>query len=343
MTKQIKAKFMEVCGTHTFAIAKFGIKNIYSETIDFLSGPGCPVCVTSQEDIDYIIELAKNQDNIIVSFGDMIRVPSSDLEISLEKLPQDNIKIIYSVTEVLNIAINNCKKNVIFIAVGFETTSPLVASIIIQAKAKKIKNFYIFSALKTIIPALDSLLQSKQLDVDGFLLPGHVCAVIGYKPFEFISNKYNIACVVAGFTHTTLKTAIDNLYNMYIQKNYKLLNCYDSVVSENGNPIAQYIVKKVFTQANALWRGLGDIKNSGLQLNKQYENFNILNKFKRLNRKTDNQNTCICGKLFTGKYKPTDCQNFAKKCTPVTPIGPCMVSSEGVCASYYKYGEHNDK
>ncbi|MFA7074771.1 MAG: hydrogenase formation protein HypD [Endomicrobiaceae bacterium] len=343
MIKQKKAKFMEVCGTHTFAIAKFGIKSIYSETINFLSGPGCPVCVTSQEDIDYIIELAKNKNNIIVSFGDMIRVPSGNLKMSLEKLPQDNIKIIYSVGEVLNIAYNNSSKNVIFIAVGFETTSPLIASIVSEAKENKIKNFFIFAALKTIIPAIDFLLRSKQINVDGFILPGHVCSVTGYKPFEFIVKKYNIACTVAGFNHTNLKTAIDKLYEMHINKNYKLINCYTPVVSECGNITAQDIVNKVFEKDDAVWRGLGNIKESGLKLNKNYNMFNILNIFKKTDKKQISQNTCICGKLFTGKYKPTDCSNFAKKCTPVTPIGPCMVSSEGVCASYYKYGEENDK
>lgn len=334
---------MEVCGTHTFAIAKFGIKSIYSKTINFLSGPGCPVCVTSQQDIDYIIELAKNKSNIIVSFGDMIRVPSGDLKMSLEKLPQDNIRIIYSVAEALNAALSNPSKNVIFIAVGFETTSPLIASIIAEAKEKNIKNFFIFTALKTIIPAIDSLLQAKKINVDGFILPGHVCSVTGYKPFEFIVKKYNIACVTAGFNPSDLKTAIDKLYEMYIHKTSKLINCYDSVVSEYGNTTAQNIVNKVFVKDDAVWRGLGNIKESGLKLNKQYERFNILNIFKKTDKKQPAGNSCICGKLFTGKYKPSDCRNFATKCTPVTPVGPCMVSSEGVCASYYKYGEQNDK
>lgn len=334
---------MEICGTHTFAIAKYGIKNIYAQTIDFLSGPGCPVCVTSRQDIDYVIELAENKNNIIVSFGDMIRVPATNPKISLDKMPKDNIKIIYSVNQTLDIALENPGKNVIFIAVGFETTAGLIASVIDEAKNKNIKNFYVFCALKTIIPAINFLLFSKQINADGFILPGHVCAVTGFEPFEFIADKYNTACVIAGFTANNLKNAIDKLYAMHVKKDYQLINCYQGVVSAKGNVSAQKIINKVFSKDDAVWRGLGKIKESGLKLNSAYDCFNIENKYKKTNKKTANKNTCICGKLFTGKYKPCDCKNFAKKCTPETPIGPCMVSSEGVCASFYKYGEFNEK
>ena len=175
MQKTVQARFMEVCGTHTFALSKFALKSFYSSKIDFLSGPGCPVCVTSQNDIDYIIGLAKNNDNIIVSFGDMMRVPSSNNNISLDKLKKNNIKTVYSVLDILNIAAENPDKNVIFLAVGFETTAPLIAGVILDAHKRNIKNFYIFSVLKTIIPALDGLLSKKQIKADGFILPGHVC------------------------------------------------------------------------------------------------------------------------------------------------------------------------
>lgn len=344
MQKIKQAKFMEVCGTHTFAISKFALKNFYFQKIDFLSGPGCPVCVTSQEDIDYIIELAKNDDNIIVSFGDMMRVPSSDNNISLDKLQKNNIKTVYSVLDILNIAVANPDKNVIFLAVGFETTAPLIAGIILDAQAKKIKNFYIFSMLKTIVPALDELLFNKQIKVDGFILPGHVCTVIGYKPFDFIVKKYKIPCVVAGFEFDNLKNAIDSLYDLYINKEVKLLNCYSSTVKENGNIKALKTIYDVFVQDNIKWRGLGNIDNSGLKLNKKYNKFDILNKFPKKDVSSGkNISKCICGKLFVGKYKPNQCPSFAKECTPLTPVGPCMVSSEGVCASYYKYGEINAK
>lgn len=344
MQKLKQAKFMEVCGTHTFAISKFALKNFYFEKIDFLSGPGCPVCVTSQEDIDYVIELAKNDDNIIVSFGDMMRVPSSDNNISLDKLQKNNIKTVYSVLDILSIAVENPDKNVIFLAVGFETTAPLIAGIILDAKERKIKNFYIFSMLKTIVPALNQLLSKKQIKVDGFILPGHVCTVIGYKPFEFIVEKYKIPCVVAGFEFDNLKKAIDSLYDLYINKEVKLLNCYSSTVKENGNIKALKTIYDVFVEDDAKWRGLGNIDNSGLKLSKKYSRFDILNKFSKKDISFKKSiSKCICGKLFIGKYKPNQCPSFAKECTPLTPIGPCMVSSEGVCASYYKYGEINAK
>lgn len=344
MQKLKQAKFMEVCGTHTFAISKFALKNFYFEKIDFLSGPGCPVCVTSQEDIDYVIELAKNDDNIIVSFGDMMRVPSSDNNISLDKLQKNNIKTVYSVLDILSIAVENPDKNVIFLAVGFETTAPLIAGIILDAKERKIKNFYIFSMLKTIVPALNQLLSKKQIKVDGFILPGHVCTVIGYKPFEFIVEKYKIPCVVAGFEFDNLKKAIDSLYDLYINKEVKLLNCYSSTVKENGNIKALKTIYDVFVEDDAKWRGLGNIDNSGLKLSKNYSRFDILNKFSKKDISFKKSiSKCICGKLFIGKYKPNQCPSFAKECTPLTPIGPCMVSSEGVCASYYKYGEINAK
>lgn len=344
MQKLKQAKFMEVCGTHTFAISKFAMKKFYFQKIDFLSGPGCPVCVTSQEDIDYIIELAKNDDNIIVSFGDMMRVPSSDNNISLDKLQNNNIKTVYSVLDILNVAIENPDKNVIFLAVGFETTAPLIAGIILDAQAKKIKNFYIFSMLKTIVPALNQLLLKKQIKVDGFILPGHVCTVIGYKPFEFLVEKYKIPCVVAGFEFDDLKKAIDSLYDLYINKEVKLLNCYSSTVKENGNIKALKTIYDVFVQHDIKWRGLGNIDNSGLKLNKKYSKFDILNKFPKKDISFKKSiSKCICGKLFVGKYKPNQCPSFSKECTPLTPIGPCMVSSEGVCASYYKYGEIDAK
>ncbi|MDD5021206.1 MAG: hydrogenase formation protein HypD [Endomicrobiaceae bacterium] len=344
MQKIKQARFMEVCGTHTFALSKFAMKNFYFEKIDFLSGPGCPVCVTSQEDIDYIIELAKNDDNIIVSFGDMMRVPSSDNNISLDKLQKNNIKTVYSVLDILNIAVENPDKNVIFLAVGFETTAPLIAGIILDAQERKIKNFYIFSMLKTIIPALNQLLSKKQIKVDGFILPGHVCTVIGYKPFEFIVEKYKIPCVVAGFEFDDLKIAVDSLYDLYVNKKVKLLNCYPATVKENGNIKALKTIYDVFVEDDAKWRGLGNIDNSGLKLSKNYSRFDILNKFAKKNMRSKKSiSKCICGKLFIGKYKPNQCPSFAKECTPLTPIGPCMVSSEGVCASYYKYGEANAK
>ncbi len=344
MRKTKQARFMEVCGTHTFAISKFALKHFYTQKIDFLSGPGCPVCVTSQEDIDYVIELAKNNNNIIVSFGDMMRVPSSDNSVSLDKLNQNNIKTVYSVLDILSIAVKNPGKNVIFLAVGFETTAPLIAGIILDAKKRKIKNFYIFSMLKTIVPALDLLLLKKQIKVDGFILPGHVCTVIGYKPFEFIVKKYKIPCIVAGFEFDNLKKAIDLLHGLYVNKEVKLLNCYSSAVKENGNTKALKTVYDVFTVNNVKWRGLGDIDNSGLKLNQKYSGFDVLNKFpKKSAVSKKNISKCICGKLFVGKYKPNQCPSFAKECTPLTPVGPCMVSSEGVCASYYKYGEINAK
>lgn len=334
---------MEICGTHTFAIAKFGIKSIYGRNVDFLSGPGCPVCVTSQADIDYIIELAGNKKNIIASFGDMMRVPSGNLEVSLAKLPGDNIRIIYSPKDALAAALDNPDKNVILISVGFETTAPLIASVVLEAKEKKIGNFYIFSVLKTIIPAIDALLESKQINADGFILPGHVCSVTGSKPFEFIYKKYNIPCVVAGFSHNNLKEAVDKLLDMRATGKYGVSNCYKSVVSLNGNKTASGAVKKVFETEDVFWRGLGNIKNSGLKLKDKYSDFDVLNKYKRTAPKKEDKNSCICGKLFTGKYKPSQCKNFAVKCTPATPVGPCMVSSEGVCASYYKYGDGNEK
>lgn len=341
---QKTAKFMEVCGTHTFAISKFGLKKFYAGKIDFLSGPGCPVCVTHGDDIDYIAGLAKNTDNIIVSFGDMLRVPSGDENVSLEKLNNNNVKTVYSVVDVLNIAEKNPDKNVIFLAAGFETTAPLAAGLIIDAYKRKIKNFYIFSVLKNIIPALSSLLEQKKINADGFILPGHVCTITGYKSFEFISGNYKIPCVVAGFDFAGLKNAVDVLYGLSSEKKTELVNCYGAVTSE-GNVKALKTIYEVFEEDDVKWRGLGNISKSGLKLNHKYERFDVLRKFSRKNsvKPSKKASKCICGKLFTGRYKPADCPSFAKECTPLTPVGPCMVSGEGVCASYYKYGDRNEK
>jgi len=344
MKKSKPAKFMEVCGTHTFALSKFALKKFYGGKIEFLSGPGCPVCVTSQQDIDYAVQLAENSENIVVSFGDMVRVPSSNPQVSLEKFKKQNVKTIYSVLDVLNIAVENPSKNIVFIAVGFETTVPLIASLILDAHKRKLNNFYIFCSLKTIVPALKQLLSKKQIKADGFILPGHVCTVTGYEPFEFIAQEYKIPCVVAGFEFEDLKKAVDLLYSMHINKTAELKNCY-APVTKNGNIKALKAVAEVFESETVKWRGLGIIGESGLKLRKKYEKFDITKKIARKNsvKGLKSASKCICGSLFTGKYKPSDCPSFAKECTPLTPAGPCMVSSEGVCASYYKYGDKNEK
>lgn len=326
--------FMEVCGTHTTAIARAGIRGMMPKNLNLLSGPGCPVCVTPQETIDYAIALAKRKNVIITTFGDMVRVPGSKL--SLENFSPE---VVYSALDALNIALKNSDKDVVFIGVGFETTSPTIAATILAGEKRKIKNFYILPAFKLIPPALDFIAKSPRINVQGFILPGHVSTIIGAKPYYFLAEKYHIPGCITGFEPIEILQGILNLTRQIAEKRASIDIEYSKVVKPEGNKKALEILNKVFQVCDAEWRGIGMIPKSGMALKDKYKKYDVTRRFKISLTKAVEPKGCICGKVLLGLNLPVDCGLFGTKCTPLSPIGPCMVSSEGSCAAYYKYGD----
>jgi len=331
---------MEVCGTHTQSFFRFGLDKLLPKNLRLIAGPGCPVCVSSQDYIDKAIALAKLKDTIILSFGDMLRVPGSTSTLEKERARGANISIVYSALDALAIARKNYQKKVIFLAVGFETTAPTIALSIIRAKKENLKNLFFFSSLKLIPPAMDYLVKDRRLNLQGFLCPGHVSGIIGTKPYEFIPKRYRIGCCVAGFEPLDILEGVYILIQQIIKSKPMVANQYTRVVTKQGNLKAQKIIFEVFKICDASWRGLGEIPKSGLRLKEEFLQFDIDNtiatniKHKTLNLK---HSKCRCGEVLKGLIQPDACLLFRKSCSPEHPYGPCMVSSEGACNAYYKY------
>ena len=324
---------MEVCGTHTMAIARAGMRGMLPDNIHLLSGPGCPVCVTPQETIDYAIALAQQRDIIVTTFGDMVRVPGSKM--SLESFSP---KIVYSALDALTVAQENPNKDIIFLGVGFETTSPTIAATVLAAEKRRLRNFYVLPAFKLIPPALEFIAQSPMVDVQGFILPGHVSTIIGSRPYQFIAEKYNIPGCVTGFDPLDILQGIFSLVRQIVDKRPRIDIEYSKLVKPDGNKQALAILNKVFSVCDAKWRGIGTIANSGLTFKNRYRRYDVTQKYRLRIPKSIEPKGCICGKVLLGVNVPLDCALFGKECTPLSAIGPCMVSSEGSCAAYYKYG-----
>lgn len=333
-------KFMEVCGTHTMSIAKYGLRNSF-DNIELISGPGCPVCVTASNRLEQCILLSR-KDVIMTTFGDMIRVPAITSSLEKERSSGADIRIIYSVYDSLKIATDNPEKEIVFAGAGFETTAPLAAVLIKEAYNKKIKNISLFSMFKSIFPALELIMSSKDLKIDGFLLPGNVASVTGSDAFSILSDKYAVPGVVAGFSKEDVIKAVKALEKICDKNGKFVINEYNSVVSAEGNEKARIILKEVFDLVDDVWRGFGLIRKSGFRLNKKYEQYDADKKFD-LKPVRERKEICLCGDIMKGITSPDRCPNFAKKCTPQNPVGPCMVSSEGVCSAYYKYGDSSGK
>jgi len=324
---------MEVCGTHTMAIARSGIRGMVPENVKLLSGPGCPVCVTPQETIDYVIALAQQEDVIITTFGDMVRVPGTR-----STLEQVAPKIVYSPLDALSTAQASPDTNTVFIGVGFETTSPTVAATVVRAQELGVSNFFVVPAFKLIPPALDFIARSPKVNVHGFLLPGHVSTIIGSAPYEFLAQQYQLPGCVTGFEPIDILQGILNLVRQIDQGTPRIEIEYRKVVKPEGNQKALEILYRVFRVADARWRGIGLIEKSGLAFNREFERFDATKKFSVKTPESVEPKGCICGRVLLGLNIPVDCKLFGTQCTPLTPVGPCMVSSEGSCAAYYKYG-----
>ena len=336
----VSANLMEVCGTHTMAIFKFGIRSLLPKGVKLLSGPGCPVCVTSSADIDAMIKLSDINGAIITTFGDMVRVPGSSGSLNDKKALGSDVRVVYSPLDAIAIAKENGGRPVIFLGVGFETTAPTIAATIIEAHEKGINNFYVYSAHKLIPPAIRALLDADEVHIDGFLLPGHVSVIIGERPYEFIAKEFGIPAVIAGFEPVDI---MESVYLLLKQRKggakAEVGVEYSRVVKAAGNPKAKSVLSEVFETAPAEWRGLGIIAHSGLEIKTKYSRFDAKIAFNIKPNYSSIRSSCSCGKILRGLMPPLDCKLFARTCTPEDPKGPCMVSTEGACAAYYKYGK----
>jgi hydrogenase expression/formation protein HypD len=304
--------------------------------INLISGPGCPVCVTPIFYIDEIIALSRGEDFIITSFGDMMRVPGSTSTLEKEKTDGADIRIVYSTLDALQIACNNPSKKVIFMGVGFETTSPTIASAVLKAQKDEINNFAVLSVAKIMPPAMKALLEGKEVNIDGFICPGHVSTIIGSKPYTFVTTQYKVPCVICGFEPLDILQGIYMLVKQIEDGKAEVEIQYERAVKPEGNKIALDKINEVFKVVDSNWRGIGNIPLSGLEIKDKYGKFNA-RKFEVEIEETKESRGCRCGEVLRGVITPPECSLFRKVCTPENPQGACMVSTEGTCAAYYKY------
>ena len=330
---------MEVCGTHTMAIAKSGIKSMLPEKVKLLSGPGCPVCVTPPQVIDAVLELAMRPEITIATYGDMVRVPGSRPGDSLQRRRALGAKllVVYSPVDAVEYAKENPDREVVFLGVGFETTAPGTAAAVLTAKEKKVKNFSVLSMLKTVEPALRALMKTEDFKVQGFLCPGHVGTIIGERGFAFLPDEYQMPAVIAGFEPEDILLSVYLLLRQIAEGRPRVENQYKRAVSPKGNVLAQNMIGRCLEPRADLWRGLGRIENSGLGFRAEFSDFDAEKKFSIRYGEETGPSACRCGDVICGRISPSRCPMFGKRCTPEDPVGPCMVSSEGACAAAYKY------
>lgn len=332
-----RVNIMEVCGTHTVQFFHTGVKDIFPENLNLIDGPGCPVCVTTNDYLDRAIEIAREHNVIISTFGDMMRVPSSYSSLQKEKAGGVHIEIVYSPLDALALAEKNPGKEVMFLSVGFETTIPTEAVCVKKAKEENIKNFSLLVGNKLTPPAVAALLEAEDVKLDGFILPGHVSTITGVKGWRFVVEKYKKAGVVAGFNSKDLLISTIALVNLIKKNKIEIINEYKEVVKEEGNTKAQEIMYEIFEPDDAGWRGIGMIPASGMKLREEYAGFDAAKKFPVTPPPVKEPRGCRCGEILRGLVSPPECPLFAKTCTPANPVGACMVSTEGSCAAYYKY------
>ena len=343
-------KMMEVCGTHTMAIARWGLRAVLPDNITLISGPGCPVCVTANQDIDLAIEIAKQPDVIVTTFGDMMKVPGSYESLSDVKAKGADVRIVYSPLDALALAEKEPTREVVFIAVGFETTTPLIAATLKRAEEMGLENFSVCTIHKTVPKALRALADDPEVQVAAFILPGHVSTIIGLEPYQFLARDFGVPGVIAGFEPVDILQGMLMLLDQLIELE-QARNCeevdniaqaniqlaYTRGVREEGNPVALAAIEEVFEPCNAQWRGLGVIPDTGLTLRESFAKYNAALRFEPVPPPTVEPKGCQCGDILRGVISPHDCRLFGRTCSPENPIGPCMVSSEGSCAAWYRY------
>ena len=331
-------RLMEVCGTHTVAIFRSGIRSMLPPGVELISGPGCPVCVTPAGEIDRAIALARREGMILATFGDLMRVPGSSSSLQEERAKGNAIRVILSPLDAVKIAEDNPDKTVCFFGVGFETTSPAIAAAVMEAQRKGCSNFYLLSSQRLIPPAMRALLSAGKVNIDGFILPGHVSVVIGKAPYCFLAEEFGLPGVITGFEPLDILEGIYLLLRQRKEGRTEIEIQYSRVVQEEGNPRARGIMEEVFAPVDARWRGLGTIPQSGLALRDGFSQMDAAQAFDLPLQDIAEPPGCLCGEVLQGLIRPPECSLFGTRCTPEAPVGPCMVSTEGSCAAFYKYG-----
>ena len=338
-----KAVLMEVCGSHTWAISHTGIRDLLKDSVDLISGPGCPVCVTSAGEIARMVDLAKTRGVMTATFGDMLRVPGPKGSLEAARAEGHRIQVVYSAWDAIELAKANPTAEVVFLGVGFETTAPSAAVLVRACKEQGIRNLSLYSAHKTMPQALRSLLGAPDFAVDGLILPGHVSAVTGWRYFDFVGTEFGVPAAVSGFEACDILYAVLVILKKLVSGDHSISNCYQRAVSADGNVRAMAAIREVFETKASLWRGLGWVSDSGLEVSSNLKEFDAVSRF-GLGPVSDEPEPpgCGCAKVLTGRVKPHDCPLFGIACNPSRPVGPCMVSSEGSCRAYYSYEGRRD-
>ena len=329
---------MEVCGTHTMAIYQYGIRSLLPDSVRLISGPGCPVCVTPNGYIDRAIAYSRLPDTIITTFGDMVRVPGSSSSLMEERAKGADVRIVYSPLDAVAIAKKNPLKKVVFMGVGFETTAPTIAGSILDASEKGVANYLVLAANKTIPIPMEVLSSDPELKIDGYICPAHVSVIIGADSYRTLAEQRGVPCVVTGFEPADVMQGVEMLVRQVVEGISKVEIQYSRVVKREGNRKAQQVLAEVFDVCDAAWRGIGVIPGSGLKINARYAAFDAENVLTVSVEELREHKGCRCGEVLKGKVTPFECPLFASECTPESPVGACMVSSEGTCAAAYKYG-----
>ena len=332
-------RFMEFCGGHTVAILKYGIRQLISPTVEMLSGPGCPVCVTAKADLDKAIAMAHLPDVILTTFGDMVKVPGSHSSLQQARAEGADVRVVYSTLDALEVARNNSDRPVIFLGIGFETTAPTIAASILQAEAQGMDNYFVFVLHKLTPPVTVALLALGEVKFDGIIGPGHVSTIIGSRVWESLPRDHHMPCVISGFEPLDILQCIAMLVAQVERGQAKVEIAYRRSVRPEGNRTALALMERVFESCDANWRGMGIVPDSGLKLSTEYGRFDAERVFTVEPGPTEEAQGCACGEILRGIKSPPECPLFGGACTPVHPVGPCMVSAEGACAAHYRYGE----
>jgi hydrogenase expression/formation protein HypD len=334
-------RLMEFCGGHTVAILKNGLRQLLPDTVELFSGPGCPVCVTPASEINKIITLSRQAGVITATFGDLMRVPGSHASLQQSRAEGHDIRVVYSALEALDLARQHSDKKVVMIGIGFETTAPTIAASVLQAQGEGLSNYCVLSLHKLTPPVMRSILEAGTARIQGIICPGHVSAIIGSKPYEFIPERYGVSCAVTGFEPLDILLGVDMLVKQIESGQPKVEIAYSRAVRFQGNSKAIELMEKVFEISTSKWRGIGPVPQSGLKLRPHFHDFDAEKIFEIPEVEAQEPVGCICGEILQGIKVPSDCSLFRRVCTPENPVGPCMVSAEGACSAYYLYGENH--
>jgi hydrogenase expression/formation protein HypD len=334
----VPVRIMESCGMQTTASYRHGLRPLLPETIQFVSGPSCPMCVTSGAYIDAFVSLSYNSGVRVMTYGDLYRVPGTYGSLAQAASLGAKVEIVYSPMDALERAKENPDELIVFLGAGFATTIPAVSATIQAAKDQKIENFTVFSAHKRLIPALSHLFEKDSLQIDGLLCPGHVSVILGAGEYQGLVDKYHLSCVVSGYEPVDILHSLICIVRQHAVGIARVDNCYKRVVTWEGNTVAQRMINEVFIPTDTIWRGLGMVPQSGFTIRPEYAKYDAVERLGIVVPEVDEHSVCLCGEILKGKNVPADCLLFGEACTPAGPVGPCMVSSEGSCAAYFRYG-----